>query len=286
MLDIARTSSLKPAAEAAQPRAVGEAIVSARLRNGASHLGALRQQGSAKLRLPRQRPGAPVEAVFLNTAGGITGGDRFSYAAEAEKGAHLIATTQAAERLYRAQPGEVGRMETRLAVGDGARLDWLPQETIVYDSAALERRMEADIAPDGAFLAVESWIFGRLAMGETITEAHLSDQWRIRRGGELVFAEALRLSGPIAEILDRPAALNGGRAMATIVYVAPDAECRIEAVRERLSHAPETVIAGASAWNGLLTARIAAPEGMALRSALIPVLTELLGARLPRVWSI
>ncbi len=286
MLDFARTSSLGHSAKPAQPRAEGEALVSARLRDGASRLGALRQRGSAKLRLPRQRPDAPVEAVFLNTAGGITGGDRFSFGAETEPGARLIATTQAAERLYRAQPGEIGRMDARLSVGPDARLDWLPQETIVFDGAALERRLEADIAPTGAILAVESWIFGRLAMGEVVKDAHLTDHWCIRRGGELIFAETLRLSGPVAEILDRPAVLAGGRAMATVLYVAPEAESCIDDVRARFADAPESVTAGASAWNGLLTARIAAPDGMALRAALIPVLTELLDAPLPRVWSI
>ncbi len=282
MLDAARIAPPEHRAAPAQPRAVGEARVSARLRDGRSVLGALRQQGSAKLRLPRQRPGAPVEAVFLNTAGGITGGDRFDYAAEAEPGAHLIATTQAAERLYKAQPREIGRVETRLRVDTGARLDWLPQETIAYDGAALERRMEADIAPNATFLAVESWIFGRLAMGEEVRAAHLVDQWRIRRGGELIFAEALRLSGPVSEILDRPAVLDGMRAMATVLYVAPDAEDRIGRARALL---PATT-AAASAWNGLLTARIAATDNMDLRAALIPLLTELLGARLPRVWTI
>jgi urease accessory protein len=282
MLDYARPQAADHGVAPAQPRAAGEARVSAKLRDGRSVLGALRQQGSAKIRLLRQRPGAPVEAVFLNTAGGITGGDRFDWAAEAEAGAHLVATTQAAERLYKAQPGEVGRVVARLRVDAGARLDWLPQETIAYDGAALERRLEADIAPDGRFLAVESWIFGRLAMGEQVRSAHLVDQWRIRRDGELVFAEALRLSGPVADILNRPAALDGMRAMATLLYVAPDAEDRMGAARARL---PETN-AGASAWNGLLTARVAAQDGMALRAILIPLLTEMLGAPPPRVWSI
>ncbi len=282
MLDYARPQTADHGVAPAQPRAAGEARVSAKLRDGGSVLGALRQQGSAKIRLPRQRPGAPVEAVFLNTAGGITGGDRFDYAAEAEVGAHLVATTQAAERLYKAQPGEVGRVVTRLRVDAGARLDWLPQETIAYDGAALERRLEADIAADGRFLALESWIFGRLAMGEQVRSAHLVDHWRIRRGGELIFAEALRLSGPVADILNRPAALGGMRAMATLLYVAPDAEDRIGAARARLP----AVNAGASAWNGMMTARIAAPDGMALRAILIPLLTEMLGAPPPRVWTL
>jgi len=282
MLDFAPITPRDRPAAPAQPRAVGEARVSARLREGRPVLGALRQQGSAKIGLPRQAPGAPVEAVFLNTAGGITGGDRFDLSAEAEAGARLVATTQAAERLYRAQPGEVGRVVTRLRVDAGARLDWLPQETIVFDGAALDRRLEADIAPDGTLLAIESWIFGRLAMGEEVRRASLSDQWRVRRGGKLVFAEAFRIDGPVAEALDRPAVLGGMRAMATLLYAAPDAEDRIGAVRARL---PET-IAGASAWNGLLTARIAARDGMALRAVLTPLLTELLGAPPPRVWSL
>ena len=162
---------------AAQPRAQGEAGAVM----GPKGLIGLRQQGSAKCFLPRTH--AEATAVFLNTAGGLTGGDRFAYAAEARAGARLTATTQAAERVYRAQPGETARVSGRVTLGAGARLDWLPQETILFDGGALDRRLEVDMAEDARLLAVEPLVLGRAAMGETVHEARFRDAWRLRRGG-------------------------------------------------------------------------------------------------------
>lgn len=264
---------------ALQPRAEGRAEVVAVAAHGATRLARLYQQGSAKCLMPRGQPGC--EAVFLNTAGGITGGDRLDYAAEAGPGARLTVTTQAAERVYKAQPGEVGRVTTRLVLGAGASLDWLPQATILFDRSALERRFEVEMAADARLLMAESLVLGRAAMGETVAAAHLSDQWRIRRAGKLVYADALRLTGRVAETAARPGLLGPNRALASLVYVAPDAESRLDQARRALPDGD----AGASAWNGLLAVRMGAPDGHSLRQALIRFLTEFRGAKLPRVWT-
>lgn len=263
--------------EAPQPRAEGEGRIAVAPGRGGTRLARLHQRGSAKILCPRHE-GPGFEAVLLNTAGGLAGGDRFKWAAEAGAGARLTLATQAAERAYRAQPSETAMVETRLALEAGARIDWLPQETILFDGAALARRLEVDMAPDATLLAVEPVVFGRTAMGETVRRAAFADRWRIRRGGALLHAEALRLEGPVADILARPAVLGGGAAMATVLLVAPDAEARLEAVR--------AAGAAASAWDGRLVARFAAADGAALRRALIPVLMVLRGAALPRVWTI
>ncbi|MEO0679589.1 MAG: urease accessory protein UreD [Pseudomonadota bacterium] len=266
--------SFAPDAVSAQPRAQGEAKV----RLGAGGLRGLRQQGSAKCFLPRVE-GAPV-AVLLNTAGGLTGGDRFAYAAEAEAGAFLTVTTQAAERVYRAQPGEVAEVRAQVTLGAGARLDWLPQETILFDGGALDRRLEIDMAEDARFLGVEPLTLGRAAMGETVTDARFRDAWRLRRGGRLVWADGLRLLGDAAAIAAGPATFAGARAAATVVYAAPDAEDRLGGFRACL-----TGRAAASALDGLLIARFLGEDGFALRRALAPALEHLRGAPLPRVWT-
>ncbi len=262
-----------------QPRARGVGRINVCEDGGATRLVDLYQQGSSKILVPRgEAPG--LNAVLLNTAGGITGGDRFAWSAAAGEGARLTLSTQAAERAYRAQPGETGEIKTTLSIGDGARVDWLPQETILYDGAALSRRLTVEMAPDAALLAVEPVIFGREAMGEEVTRASLTDQWRIYRDGRLVHAEALRLAGPVRDILAGPGTLCGGRAMATVIYIAPDAEDRLGPVRAIVGDG-----AAASAWEGKLAVRIAAPDGAALRKALIPVLMDLRGGVLPRVWT-
>jgi len=244
---------------------------------GATRLMRLYQQGCCKCLMPKGQD--RCEAVLLNTAGGITGGDRLAYAAEAGPEALLTVTTQTAERVYRAQPGEVGRVAIRLTLGAGASLDWLPQETILFDRAALVRRYEVRIAVDARLLMAEALVLGRAAMGETVSDLHLADQWRIHRGGKLVYADALRMTGEAVRTAARPGLLGPNRAMASLVYVAPDAEDRLDQARALLPEGD----AGASAWNGLLAVRMAAPDGQALRRSLARFLTEFRGARLPRV---
>jgi urease accessory protein len=192
-----------PETASRQPRAEGRARVSAKLRGGVSVLGELEERGSAKARLPRTY-GDALEAVLLNTAGGVTGGDRFAWEAEAEAGAALTLATQTAERAYRAQPGETGRIETRLTAGPGARLDWLAQETILFDRCALRRSLTLDMEEDARALIVEPVVLGREAMGETVTQGFFSDSQTIRRGGRLIYADRTRLAGPVARHRRRP----------------------------------------------------------------------------------
>jgi urease accessory protein len=258
-----------------QPRARGEARLAVRALGGRTALADLRQAGSLKLVFPQ---GAGMTAMVVNTAGGVTGGDRFSLAAEARDRSRLTLTTQAAERLYAALPGEAGRISNRLQVGAGARLDWLPQETILYDRARIDRALNVDMAPDATLLAVEPLVFGRKAMGEHVRQAALTDRIRLIRSGDLLLADTLRLHGDAEAILARTAASAG--AAATLLYAAPDAEARLAPLRDRL---PDR--AGASlARPGLIVARFLADDGYALRAGLIPALTLLHGSDLPRSW--
>ncbi|WP_118133242.1 urease accessory protein UreD [Oceanicella sp. SM1341] len=267
-------------ARARQPRTVGVSRISARLAaDGRSRLAGLYQQGSAKILLPTARDTA-LEAVLLNTSGGITGGDRLSYSGEAGAGARLVLTTQAAERLYKSWPDEApGRLATRLTIGPGARVDWLPQETIAFDRSALTRSLDVEMAGDATLLAVEPFILGRAAMGERVREIRLRDHWRVRRGGRLVYADALRIDGAALEALAGPATLAGGFAFASLLWVAPGAEDRLEALRARLG--PD---GAASARDGFVSMRLVAADGLALRRRIIDTLEPLLGRALPRVW--
>ncbi|MFT6228731.1 MAG: urease accessory protein [Paracoccaceae bacterium] len=264
----------------AQPRAIGEAMVGAKAARGISVLADLRQRGCAKALLPIT-PDPGLSAVLLNTAGGITGGDRLTYGGHARIGARLTLTTQAAERAYRAQPGEIGRVDAALHIDAGGRIDWLPQETILFDGCALSRTLTADLAEDASLLAVEAVIFGRAAMGEVLTETYFSDAWRIRRAGRLIYADGFRLIGPAA--LSRPGALKGAGAVASVLLAAPGAETLKARALTALGDAPD---AGLSAFDDMISVRIIAPDGMALRRRLIPLLTLLRGAPLPKVWTL
>lgn len=246
---------------------------------GSKGLKGLRQQGALRLLFPRTAENWPT-AVMLNTSGGVTGGDRFSVEAGADPLSRLTLTTQAAERIYRAQPGETGRMKTRLSLGHGARLDWLPQETILFDGSALRRTLTVDMARDATLLLVEPLVLGRRAMGETLRDISLSDRIDIRRDGTLIFTDATRLSGDVPDLMQGQATGAGATAMASLVFAAPGAEAALDPIRAAL---PET--GGASLIrDDLIFARILAEDSFALRAALIPILTKLNGADLPRTW--
>jgi urease accessory protein len=243
------------------------------LRVGARGLERMREAGAAKARFPQ----GGHDAILINTGGGLAGGDDFRFDIEAGPGARLAVTTQAAERVYRTL-GPPASVRTSLKVEDGATLQWLPQESILFDGASLHRKLEADLAERSSFLGIESVIFGRAEMGERIGRIALRDRWRIRRDGRLVFADDIAIDGamPVSK-----ATFHGAGAMAVIVYAAPDAEARVDAVRHAIGEA-----GAASAWDGKLVARILAGDGFGLRKSVIPALLALAGfGGLPRAWS-
>jgi urease accessory protein len=241
--------------------------------------------GGLKLRFPNSAADR-CEAVLVNTGGGMAGGDHAAIDLALEAGAEVLATTQSAEKIYRAE-GRVTRIEARLTLAPGARLSWLPQETILFDHAQLARRLEADVALDASLLLIESLVFGRLAMGEEGEGIGVSDQWRIRRDGRLVFAEALRL-GEASRALKRSAVGRGARAGASFLFMAPNAEASLDKVRDTLNAVAARdgapLEAGASALDGFLLARALSADPVRLRAAVVDVMMTLTGRRPPRVW--
>jgi urease accessory protein len=261
-------------------RATGELRVSVKRRGAASVLDGLRQVGCLKARF--SRPAVPewFEATTVNTSGGVAGGDTLMSTIALGDGARATISAQAAERFYRALPESAPSLvRTSISVGHDAAAEWLPQETILFDRCALDRRLTVDVAPGAWFLGVEMLVFGRAAMGERVVTARLRDLIQIRRGDELLLHDAIRMDGEIDSILERSVIAGGARAVATLVFVAPDAEARLDAVRAVVANG------GASAWNGMLIARILADDGAASRRTVTAALSALRDGRpLPRVW--
>jgi urease accessory protein len=246
---------------------------------GGGALSRLYQEGSAKVRFCASGDGVR-ETVLINTAGGLTGGDRFEWDLELEAGASCRATTQACEKVYRSA-GPPARVTTRLSVAAGASLEWLPQETILFRDAHIERSFDIAVEPGGRLLVMEAVILGRQAMGETEVNARLRDRWRVRSNGRLIFADALSLDDPV-RASTRRGLLDGAQAFASILLVGEDAEDRLGALRASLGEA-----GGASAFGGKLFSRILAPDGLALRRTLTCAAAALLSAgRLPRLWTV
>lgn len=278
----ARGQAQAPTAAAAFERARGHARIGFVSLAGTTRLKTNFQSGSAKIRLPRCCVSAAKEAVLLNTAGGLTGGDHLVYEVDAGPGSRAIVTTQAAERVYRSVAGDA-RVETQLTVDRGARLDWLPQETIVFDNSALSRRLDVDVAADATLLAVEAIVLGRRAMGERPLNVRVNDGWRIRRAGRLIFADGIRLAGNAETIMSGGATGGGATALATLILVAPNAEMYLDAARDVLAACRGE--GGASGWNRMLVARLAAPDGTTLRDDLVTLVERLRDAAMPRVWN-
>lgn len=268
-------------------RARGRARVGfSRHADGSTRLADLYQESCAKVRLPKSYDGMPT-AVFINSAGGLTGGDRVEFSVVWGEGAAATVTSQAAERVYRRSSDFAG-IDNHLTVGAGARALWLPQETILFDRSALKRRLVVDIAASASLVAVETIVLGRTAMGEEIGETSVVDDWRVRRDGRLVYADALRLEGDARAILSGPATGGGARAFGTLLFVDAAAEARLAGVREMLTARLDGVAAeaAASAFDGMLSIRCLAQDGRALRAIVEPAIETLTGRPLPRPWSI
>lgn len=272
------------AGRAALPRARGQALLHV-AGEGRTRIADLRQQGSLKLVFPRQRTPC-LPAVLVNTAGGVTGGDVFSLNAQVGSQASLSLTTQAAERIYRSVSGQPGRISAEIDVAAGGRLFWLPQETIVFDGAALERRLCVNLCADARCLVLESVVFGRAAMREKITRLAWRDEILVSRDGAPVFWDRQTITEAFFDDMAASVSRHGHDAMAVFVLAAPGAGDACDTLREiaaRLSALPLEI--GVSALSEeLLIVRILAQDGYCLRQAVHPLARGLTGEDLPKVW--
>ena len=259
-------------------RARGAVRFDVHARDGVTRRGALHESGSLRVRFPSPE-GEGLSGVFVNTAGGVAGGDSFGIDITAGQGSRLTLTTAAAEKVYRT-PVTAAQLEIALRAGAGAHLAWLPQETILFDRARVHRRFDIELDETASLLLCEIVVFGRTAMGERMEQGEFIDRWRLRRGGRLVFAETVRLDGEIGAKLARSAIAKGGAAIGTALIVPGD-----EALVERLRGASDSFAGevGISAWNGFAMARFCAQDAARLRADMMTVLART-GAALPRLW--
>jgi urease accessory protein len=264
----------------APQRAEGRAFLSVGLSRGASRLIDLSQSGAARIMLPSVAGPRP-EAVFLNTSGGLTSGDRIEFSMSVAGGAALTATTQTAERAYLAPAGPA-RLRVTADVGPGAALDWLPQETILFQGAGLSRETRIDLGPDARCLLVEIVVLGRRAMGEVVTHARLLDRRTVTAQGRCLHVEALDLSPEGLARAASPAMLGPAHVCASLALCGSGTEAAAEALR--VLPVPEGVIAATSGWNGRTLLRATATDLWPLKIYLGRVIARLTDRPLPRVW--
>ena len=260
-------------------RAQGAVAFDVRLVEGVTRRHHLHESGSLRVRFPSPEADG-LSAVFVNTAGGVAGGDRFDIDIAAREGSRLTLTTAAAEKIYRAE-SVPAQLNISLKAEAGSHLGWLPQETILFDRARVSRRIDIDLAESASLLLCEIVVFGRAAMGERMLSGQFVDRWRMRRGGRLVFAETVRLDGDIGAKLASAAIAKGGVAIGTALIMPGD-----EALVERIRTLSETFggEVGISAWNGFAMARFCAQDAARLRADMMAVLGRASGSALPRLW--
>ena len=262
-------------------RASGACRVSFAVRDGKTRLADLYQRDPCRVLFPDPEPGEPIQAVLLTTSGGVTDGDTLKMEIEAEPGTEAVVATQAAEKIYRAAKGGGHcAIEVSVSVGASATLDWLPQETIVFEGARLKRRTVADAAASASLLACEMVVLGRAASGERFTRGLLLDQWSVKRAGKLVWTDTLRVDGETPE----GAGFGSANALATVIGVWDEPQARFDQARQLLD-AADKVRAGVTLVNGVMIARLLG-EATSVRRATIDFFTAFRGRRLPRVWHV
>ena len=241
------------------------------------------QSGSAKIFIPKTYA-KTIEAVLVNTAGGLTGGDIFDAKLRADGDTHLTVSTQTAERVYCALGPRAAKITIDMELCGKASLHWLPQETILFDGAGFSRHLKVEMDDAASFLASEMMVFGRTAMHETVRQGNISDQWRISRDGRLIHAEALRLDGHIDEKLLQPASADGGVCVATTLYVSRDAEAKADAVRSFFKN-HDDVRTAVSAWDGKLVIRSVCGNTARLKKLMAQFIEQFRNIANPRVWN-
>ncbi|MDB5360788.1 MAG: urease accessory protein UreD [Rhodospirillales bacterium] len=279
----ASSSLVSPSLE----RADGAVRLRLAMREGRTRIETLYQRSPARVLFPDVPPDQPAQAVLVNTAGGVVGGDRLATEVQAGPGTRVTVTTQAAEKVYRALDVPA-RLVARIEVAAGAWFEWLPQETILFDGARLDRRLEFVLEAGASLLAAETLLFGRAARGEQMRHGQLLDSWAVKRDGRLIWADRLRLDGDIRAALDRPFGFDGAVGMATLLHAGPQAASFLPRAREIA--AAESAEGAASLVNGILLIRFLDRDGARLRdsaaSAAMMLRHEITGLSPtpPRVW--
>jgi urease accessory protein len=246
------------------------------------------ERSPIRVMFPRNGHSVMEEAVLINTAGGIAGGDRLECSVSALPGASMAVTSQAAEKVYRAL-NEPARIATSLKAHESARLAWLPQETITFNWARLHRTTEIELFSGSELLALEWLVLGRAAHGEIVIGGSITDSWRVKKDGRLIWADNFRITDETFAQTNRKALLSDCRAIATLIYFGPDLDKRMESLRESLFSLE--CDCGVTLVGGLVVARFAAKESaglkVALRSFLLQLETELGPGpfRVPKMWA-
>ena len=254
----------EPAAAIRREWAEGRAELRFAGKGGVTRLDHLYQHAPLRVLFPAPRGADPVTASLVTVSGGLVGGDRIAIEVVAEERAEAFVHAQAAEKVYRSAGDDVD-VRVSLSAEAGSWLEYLPQETILFDGSRLVRRTRVDVVPGARLLAGEIGVFGRGASGETWRDGLYHECWEVHRAGELIWKDVLHLDETSVEALSGAFGFDGATATATAVYAGDDPAISLATARNLLAGGGETVISAATLVDDLLVVRWLAREPRALR---------------------
>jgi len=246
------------------------------------------ERSPIRIMFPRTEHRRVEEAVIINTGGGVAGGDRLECSVAALSGASIAVTSQAAEKVYRALH-EPARVVTRLKAWESAKLAWLPHETIVFNGARFQRTTEIELFSGAELLALEWLVLGRAAHGEVVVGGSITESWRVKKDGRLIWADTFRITDEIFPHLKRKALLSNCNAIATLICFGTYLDKRLDFLREIIPSLGCNC--AATLVSGLIVVRFAAKESSDLKLVLRSLLERFgpeLGSgpfRVPKMWS-
>jgi urease accessory protein len=153
-----------------------------------TRLASNRHRGPLRLLRALEGDAGSCHAVIVHPPGGLVGGDRLELSIALGAGSHVLCTTPGAQKWYRSL-GPLATSATRIDVGPGALLEWLPQPAIVFDRANAEQSVAFDLADGARMIGWECMVLGRAAMAERFLHGSLRQRLALRRQGRLAWAE-------------------------------------------------------------------------------------------------
>ena len=263
-----------------QPLERATGTLKATIIGSGNRIGELYQKGSSRLFFPKNFS-KTMECVLINTAGGITGGDKFKCSIKASEESSILVTTQASEKVYRAINGSA-EVETQLSISKNSKLVWLPQDTILFSESNLSRKIIIHIEDGAEFLAFDQIVLGRSAMGENIVKSNLHDNWKIYYRNKLIYFDQ---SGWKNNVPLNCAGLKNIRSYASFFYVGP----KVEAYEQKLKNIKQViknVYLGSSLRNDCLLVRMFGSDAKAIKDRAIHLLRDIWQLDIPNVWKV
>ncbi|PSM50607.1 urease accessory protein [Chroococcidiopsis sp. CCALA 051] len=187
------------------------------LRNGKTQPISDRVQAPLKVQRPFYPEGDICHTAILHTAGGIVGGDRLSINLQLQPRSQALVTTTAASKIYRSN-GLQARQIVEIQIDEGACLEWLPQETIVFNGANYRQDLRVELAPGGSWLGWEITRFGRSARGEKFLQGEWRSYTEVWQQGQPLWIDRQWLPGEEA-VLNSPHGLAGHSIVATLAWI-------------------------------------------------------------------